>query len=244
MENLISFCLCQVLFFQKKLSQYETSLRISKMIFICGSYCSDADAVSMHQICLAGDHRFSVLHSIVLTHFLTSRDLFLSHQLCPKSTRSDYLLAWLILRIHVWASRVGRQKIWWIVRLSRGQYLTCEVLEQTYSLMLLYRNDEKTIKCTHCSLPMFEVVYLQRRRQDFFSGGGGTPRPLKGYHAPIAWGPGGEGPPDGSEVSFFSNDAKYQKMNRVFKNLNIFLAQKIYFSKKKFEKLNIFDRNL
>ena len=79
MENLISFCLCQVLFFQKKLSQYETSLRISKMIFICGSYCSDADAVSMHQICLAGDHRFSVLHSIVLTHFLTSRDLFLSH---------------------------------------------------------------------------------------------------------------------------------------------------------------------
>ena len=36
----------------------------------------------------------------------------------------------------------------------------------------------------------------------FFSGGG-TPRPLKGYHAPTAGGPGGEGPPDGSEVSFF-----------------------------------------
>ena len=33
-------------------------------------------------------------------------------------------------------------------------------------------------------------------------------------------------------------------MNRFFKNLNIFLAQNIYFSKKKFEKLNIFDRNL
>ena len=36
-----------------------------------------------------------------------------------------------------------------------------------------------------------------------FLGGGGTPRPLKGYHAPPAGGPGGKGPPDGSEVSFF-----------------------------------------
>ena len=33
-------------------------------------------------------------------------------------------------------------------------------------------------------------------------------------------------------------------MNRVFKNINIFLAQKSIFSKKKFEKLNIFDWNL
>ena len=33
-------------------------------------------------------------------------------------------------------------------------------------------------------------------------------------------------------------------MNRVFKNINIFLAKKSIFSKKKFEKLNIFDRNL
>ena len=32
---------------------------------------------------------------------------------------------------------------------------------------------------------------------------GGTLRPLKDYQAPTAWGPGGEGPPDGSEVSFF-----------------------------------------
>ena len=29
----------------------------------------------------------------------------------------------------------------------------------------------------------------------FFSGAGGTPWPLKGYHAPPAGGPGGEGPP-------------------------------------------------
>ena len=36
---------------------------------------------------------------------------------------------------------------------------------------------------------------LQRRRQDFFFRGGGTPRPLKGYHASPAGGPVGEGPP-------------------------------------------------
>ena len=33
-------------------------------------------------------------------------------------------------------------------------------------------------------------------------------------------------------------------MNRVFKNINIILAQKSIFSKKKFEKLNIFDWKL
>ena len=33
-------------------------------------------------------------------------------------------------------------------------------------------------------------------------------------------------------------------MNSFFKNVNIFLAQKSTFSKKKFEKLNIFDWNL
>ena len=41
------------------------------------------------------------------------------------------------------------------------------------------------------------LLEMQRRRQDFF---GGTLRPLKGYHAPPAGGPGGEGPPDGREV--------------------------------------------
>ena len=49
----------------------------------------------------------------------------------------------------------------------------------------------------------------QRRRQDFFRGG--TPRPLKGYHAPPAGGPGGEGPPDGSEVSFFQTMQSIRK---------------------------------
>ena len=33
---------------------------------------------------------------------------------------------------------------------------------------------------------------------------GGTLGPLKDYQAPTAGGPGGEGPPDGSEVSFFT----------------------------------------
>ena len=42
---------------------------------------------------------------------------------------------------------------------------------------------------------------LQWRRKEFFSGR--TLGPLKHYQAPIAGGPGSEGPPDGSEVSFF-----------------------------------------
>ena len=40
---------------------------------------------------------------------------------------------------------------------------------------------------------------------------GGKPRPLKGYHAPPAGGPGGEGPPDGSEVSFFQTMQSIRK---------------------------------
>ena len=44
---------------------------------------------------------------------------------------------------------------------------------------------------------------------DFFQGG--KPRPLKGYHAPPAGGPGGEGPPDGSEVSFFQTMQSIRK---------------------------------
>ena len=40
----------------------------------------------------------------------------------------------------------------------------------------------------------------QRRRREFF--GVETPRQLKGYHAPPAWGPEAAAPPDFSEVSF------------------------------------------
>ena len=49
----------------------------------------------------------------------------------------------------------------------------------------------------------------QWRRQDFFFGGG-TPEPLKGYHAPPQ-GFGGEGPPDGSEVSLFKTIQSIRK---------------------------------
>ena len=45
----------------------------------------------------------------------------------------------------------------------------------------------------------------------FFSGGGGTPRPFKGYHAPLAGAPGGEGPPDGSDVSLFKTIRSIRK---------------------------------
>ena len=53
---------------------------------------------------------------------------------------------------------------------------------------------------------------MQRRLRDFF---GRTLRPLKGYHAPSAGGPGGEGPPDASEVSFL-------KRFKVLENESIF----------------------
>ena len=52
------------------------------------------------------------------------------------------------------------------------------------------------------------LLEMQMRRQDFF---GGTLRPLKGYHAPPAGGPGGEGPADGSEVSFFTTIQSMRK---------------------------------
>ena len=40
---------------------------------------------------------------------------------------------------------------------------------------------------------------------------GGTLGPLKDYQAPTAGGPGGEGPPDGSEVSFFQTMQSIRK---------------------------------
>ena len=55
------------------------------------------------------------------------------------------------------------------------------------------------------------TLTLSEASPGFFFGGGGTPRPLKGYHAPTAGGPGGEGPPDGSEVSFFQTMQSIRK---------------------------------
>ena len=77
--------------------------------------------------------------------------------------------------------------------------------------------------------------------QGIFSGG--TPRPLKGYHAPPVGGPGGEGPPDGSEVSFFQTMQSIRKWIEFSKISTFFFPKKSIFSKKNFEKLNIFDRN-
>ena len=57
-------------------------------------------------------------------------------------------------------------------------------------------------------------------------------------------GPGGEGPPDGSEVSFFKTIQSIRKWIEFSKISIFFLPKKSNFSKKKFEKLNIFDRNL
>ena len=77
-----------------------------------------------------------------------------------------------------------------------------------------------------------------------FSGwGGGRHGHLKAITRPRrAFG--GEGPPDGREVSFFKrckvleNDSSFQKYQHFSCPKNLF------FSKKKFEKVKIFDRNL
>ena len=69
---------------------------------------------------------------------------------------------------------------------------------------------------------------MQRRRRDFFRG---SLRPLKGYHAAPAGGSRGEGPPDGSEVSFF-------KRFKVLETCGMFLAKNPFFSKKIFEKMS------
>ena len=63
--------------------------------------------------------------------------------------------------------------------------------------------------------------------------GGGTPQPLKGYHAPPAGGSGGR-PPDGSKVSFFKtmqsirNWIQFSKISTFFLPKNLFFLRKIY----------------
>ena len=76
--------------------------------------------------------------------------------------------------------------------------------------------------------------YTQWRRRDFF--GGEMPLPLKGYQAPNAGCPGGEGPPpDGSKFTFL-------KQLKVFENEFIFFPKNPFFYKN-LEKLNIFCKN-
>ena len=73
--------------------------------------------------------------------------------------------------------------------------------------------------------------------------GGGTPRPLKGYHAPPPQGVRGRRPPDGSEVSFFKTIQSIIKWIHFSKISTFFLPEISIFSKKNFENLNIFYKN-
>ena len=69
---------------------------------------------------------------------------------------------------------------------------------------------------------------------------GGTPRPLKGYHAPPAEGPGGEGPRTVAKFHFlkrFQNELIFQKCQHFSSPKDPF------FSKKNLGKLNIFYKN-
>ena len=66
--------------------------------------------------------------------------------------------------------------------------------------------------------------------------GAGRSLQLKCYHTPPPAGDGGEGPLDGSEVAFLK-DLKYLKMNSFFKNVNLFLPQKINFFLEKVRKI-------
>ena len=69
-------------------------------------------------------------------------------------------------------------------------------------------------------------------------------RPLKGYHAPPpAGGPGGEGPRTVAKFHFFKR-CKVLQNEFIFQKWQHFSSPKSIFSKKKFEKLNIFDWNL
>ena len=66
---------------------------------------------------------------------------------------------------------------------------------------------------------------------------------FKGYHAPPAGGPGGEGPPDGIEVSFFKTIQSIRKWIYFSKISTFFLPENSFFSKEKFPKSGIFHKN-
>ena len=89
-------------------------------------------------------------------------------------------------------------------------------------------------------MPLFKGV--QWPRLDFFSAA--TPRHLKAItSAPLpGGGPGAKAPPDGSEVSFIKTMQSIRKWI-AFSKISTFSCPKIYFSKKNFDKLKIFDTN-
>ena len=85
-------------------------------------------------------------------------------------------------------------------------------------------------------------LHWRWRRQDFFRGGGGrTPRPLKGYHAPPAGGPGSGSPRTVAKFHFLKR-FKVLENESIFTNSNMFSYQKSIFSKKNFEKWTNFTR--
>ena len=108
-------------------------------------------------------------------------------------------------------------------------------------ILLFYNTVSKEFREDLIDICMFTYTYFTVASPGFFSGGG-VPRPLKGYHAPPAGGPGAKAPRTGAKFHFY-NDSKYLKMNSFFKNVNIFLLLKSIFSKKNFEKWNIFYQN-
>ena len=75
-----------------------------------------------------------------------------------------------------------------------------------------------------------KVSPLQWRRQDFFRGA--TPRPLKGYHAPPAGGPGAKAPRTVAKFHFFKrckvleNDSSFQKYQYFSCPKNLFFLRK------------------
>ena len=74
--------------------------------------------------------------------------------------------------------------------------------------------------------------YIQRRRQDFFRGGG-TPRPLKGYHAPPQGVRGAKAPRTVAKFHFFKrckvleNESSFQKSQYFSCPKNLFFQEKI-----------------
>ena len=74
----------------------------------------------------------------------------------------------------------------------------------------------------------------------FVSGGGGSPRPLIGYHSPLR-GSGDGSTPEGNEVSFLRVVIKVVENESIFKNINTFLGRKIHVFLIKISKIeNIF----
>ena len=90
-----------------------------------------------------------------------------------------------------------------------------------------------------CSMARAIYLYIVYSGVGRILVGGGDIWPSKGYHAPPAGGPWGDGPRGWQRSFKFLNELKYQKMNPLFKNINIFLARKSNFFNEKFRKIEL-----